>query len=379
MRHRTWACAAGFVFAVLLAGCQRAAPQMPTPPPPPVTVASPTRLDLADYRDYTGRVEPVETEEVRARVKGFLSKIHFQEGAEVEKGDLLYEIDPRTFQADLDKAKAQVAQAKTHQQLAIGEAERAIGLRASRAISEEQYQQTIATRNAAESALQQANASLESAKLELEFTKIRAKIDGKISRTLVTQGNLVGFNQPTLLTNIVRLDQVYVYFEETERGLDDFDKLARAKKVANIVEAKIPVQAGLAWENGHPHKGLLDFRDNKIDPGTGTIQLRALMPNSQRTLIPGQFVRVRVALGAPKPRLLVPEQALQRDPNGKYLLIVKDDNMVERRAVTTTLLHEGQVVIDSGLQAQDRVIINGLQRARPGAPVAPRNEDSKAS
>ncbi len=374
MRHRTWACAAGFVFAVLLAGCQRAAPQMPTPPPPPVTVASPARLDFADYRDYTGRVEPVETEEVRARVKGFLSKIHFQEGAEVQKGDLLYEIDPRTFQADLDKAKAQVAQAKTHQQLAIGEAERAIGLRASRAISEEQYQQIIAARSTADSALQQANASLENAKLELEFTKIRAKIDGRISRTLVTHGNLVGFNQPTLLTNIVRLDQVYIYFEETERGLDDFDKLARAKKVANIVEAQIPVLAGLAWEKGHPHQGLLDFRDNKIDPGTGTIQLRAVMPNPQRTLIPGQFVRVRVALGAPKPRLLVPEQALQRDPNGKYLLIVKDDNMVERRAVTTGLLHEGQVVIDSGLHAQDRVIINGLQRARPGATVAPRSE-----
>jgi multidrug efflux system membrane fusion protein len=361
----------GLGLALALAGC-REAPQMPVPPPPKVTAIVPTEEDIAQFRDYTGRVEAVETEEVRARVKGFLKKIHVPEGAEVEKGALLYEIDPRTFQADLEKAAAEVARFETQLELTASEARRAADLRLSRAFSEEDYLQRVAAKNAADAGLKQARAALQSAKLELGFTQIRAQIDGRIGRTLVTEGNLVGYNQPTLLTTIVRLDPVYVYFEETERGLEDYDALLRAKKVASIAQAKIAVRVELAWEKGYPHQGYLDFRDNKIDLGTGTIQLRAVVPNTDRALTPGQFVRVRVTFGEAKRRLLVPEQALGRDQGGKFLLLVKADNTVEQRPVTTGMVQDGKVVIESGLKSGERVIVTGLQRARPGAVVEPR-------
>jgi RND family efflux transporter MFP subunit len=352
-------------------GCSRA-PELPPPPPAKVTVALPVEQEIAEFRDYTGRVEAVETEEVRARVKGFLQKVHLREGAEVKKGALLYEIDPRTFSADLDKVKAEVSRFETQLDLLSTEARRAAELRNARAMSEEEYLQRIAARNAADAGLKQAKAALESAKLELGFTQIRAQIDGKIGRTLVTEGNLVGFNQPTLLTTIVRLDPVYVYFEETERGLEDYDRLVRARG-KSIAEAKIPVDVELAWEKGYPHRGHLDFRDNKIDPGSGTIQLRAVIPNPERALTPGQFARVRVTIGPPKKRLLAPEQALGRDQSGKFLLVVNSDNKVEQRTVVTGPAQDGKVVIETGLEPADRIIVSGLQRARPGDVVEPRS------
>jgi RND family efflux transporter MFP subunit len=346
-----------------------------------VTVALPREQQLPDFRDYTGRVEAMETEEVRARVKGFLQKICFSEGTEVKAGALLYEIDPRTYQADLEKAKAEVHRFDTLLEQTTGEARRAADLRASRSLSEEEFQQKLAARNVADAGLKQAKAALESAKLELGFTEIRARIGGRIGRTLVTEGNLVGYNQPTLLTTIVRLDPVYVYFEETERGLEDFDQLVRVRGAKTIADAKIPVRAELAWESEFPHQGNLDFRDNKIDPGTGTIQVRALVPNPRHALTPGQFVRVRVTMSEPRRRLLVPEQALGRDPSGKFLLIVKDDDTVEQRPVTTGQIHNDLIAIESGLTGGERVIVSGLQRARPGADVVPRmmqeKEDAK--
>lgn len=361
-------------------GC-RQAPAPPPLPPAKVTVALPREQQLPDFRDYTGRVEAMETEEVRARVKGFLQKICFSEGTEVKAGALLYEIDPRTYQADLEKAKAEVHRFDTLLEQTTGEARRAADLRASRSLSEEEFQQKLAARNVADAGLKQAKAALESAKLELGFTEIRARIGGRIGRTLVTEGNLVGYNQPTLLTTIVRLDPVYVYFEETERGLEDFDQLVRVRGAKTIADAKIPVRAELAWESEFPHQGNLDFRDNKIDPGTGTIQVRALVPNPRHALTPGQFVRVRVTMSEPRRRLLVPEQALGRDPSGKFLLIVKDDDTVEQRPVTTGQIHNDLIAIESGLTGGERVIVSGLQRARPGADVVPRmmqeKEDAK--
>jgi RND family efflux transporter MFP subunit len=362
-----------FCFPALVAvGCGEKTP--PTPPPPAVTVALPTRAAVADFREYTGRIEAVETEEVRARVKGYLEKVHFQEGAEVKKGKLLYEIDPRTFETDVAKATAEVARWETQVGLATDEVERALRVR-GKGISEEEYQQRLAARNAAQANLQQAKAALEGAKLELGFTRIEAKIDGRIGRTLVTEGNLVGFNQPTLLTTIVRLDPVYVYFEDTESGLAMYERQVSALGVANLAAAKMPVKVELPWENGYPHEGYLDFRDNRIDPGTGTVLLRAVLGNARRVLTPGQFVRVRVELGQPKERLLVPAQALGRDQIGKFLLVVQADNTVAQRPVTTGPMHGSEVVIERGVSANERVIINGLQRARPGAVVAARKSE----
>jgi len=337
-------------------------------------VTLPEKRSIEDFREYTGRVEPVETEEVRARVKGFLQKIHFKEGTEVKKDHLLYEIDPSTFEADLAKAKAEVTRLQTQVELATGEAERGLRLLRSRAISEEDYQQRLAARNAAQAAWQQAKAAVKSSELELGFTKIRARVDGKIGRTLVTEGNLIGYNQPTLLTTIVKLDPVYIFFEETEQGLEEYDQLVRGKGVKTLAEAKIPVEINLPWEKGPPHKGYLDFRDNKIDAGTGTIQLRGVIPNADRKLTPGQFARVRVPTSSPRPRLLVPERALAQDQSGKYLLVVKSDNIVEHRLVEPGTTVDGKVVIKKGLNPDDRVIVTGLQRARPRMPVEPQME-----
>lgn len=358
-------------LAVLASGCGEKGPSGPPPAPPAkVTVQTPVKQSLADFREYTGRVEAVETEEVRARVKGFLEKIHFREGSEIAQDAPLYDIETAPFEADLAKAEAEVSRLEAQLALATGEAERAARLRGNRAVSEEEYQQRVAARNAAEAALRASRAALRTARLELGYTQIKAKIEGRIGRTLVTKGNLVGFNQPTLLTTIVKLDPVYVTFEDTEHGLKVYDEIVRAKGVRTVAEAKVPVKAEPAWERGFPHRGFLDFRDNKLEPGTGTIQLRATLPNKDRRLTPGQFVRVRVETSEPRPRLLVPEQAVSQDQGGKYLLLARPDNTVEKRPVTTGVATpDGLVSIETGLTENERVIVNGLQRARPGGPV----------
>jgi multidrug efflux system membrane fusion protein len=358
------------LLPILLAGCkapaQTAAPPLP---PPQVTVTQPVHREVTDYREFTGRTEAVEVAQVRARVRGFLQKVHFQEGAEVKQGDVLYEIDPRTFQADLERTQAEANRQETQLQLATAEAERARA--AGRAVSEEDLQQRIAAREAARAAVRQAQAAVESARLELSFTKIYAPISGRISRTLVTEGNLVGFNEPTLLTTIMRMDKIYVYFQASERDFLEYQDLIRHKGAATATQAQIPVFVGLTTEQDYPHQGVIDFRDNRVDPNTGTMLLRGELPNPQRILVPGLFARVRVPIGPPRPRLLVPEVALSADQRGQYLLLVLPDNTVEQRYVTVGATMEGLLIIEQGLNDGERVVINGLQRARPGAKVQP--------
>ena len=362
---------------VTIAGCRQA---MAPPPPPPakVTVQIPVHRKIPDAREYTGRIHAMEIVEVRARVKGYLQKVRFTEGAFVEAGKLLYEIDPSTFEADLEKAKAEVARAQTQLNLTTSEYNRVARLRPTRTVTEEEYEQRKAAMSAAGAALEQAKSAVRSAELEIGFTKIKAKIDGKIGRTLVTEGNLVGYNDPTLLTTIVKLDPVHVFFEETEHGLEAYDRLVEQKGLKTLAEAKIPIAVGLAWEKGFPHSGKLDFRDNKIDPGTGTIQLRGEVPNQDGKLTPGQFVRVRVAFGEPRDRLLIPEQAVINDQQGRYVLLVKSDGMVEQRFVETGLVVDGLTVVEKGVQPEDRVIVTGLQRARPGSKVEVISPEAKA-
>jgi multidrug efflux system membrane fusion protein len=311
--------------------------------------------------------------EIRARVQGFLQEIHFKDGDEVEKGTLLYEIDPRTFEADVARAEAEVARQQTQLRLATAEAKRASRIRAT-AVSEEEYEQKMAAQAVAEATVQQAKAALESARLQLSFTKIEAPISGRLSRTLVTKGNLVGFNQPTLLTTMVRLDPIYVFFDVPERNFLDYQRLIREEGAPTAAEGKAPVHVGLTNEKDYPHQGVIDFRDNRVDPATGTVLLRGELPNPDRLLTPGLFARVRVPVGKPKPHLLVPAIALNTDQRGSYLLIVKDDNTVEYRPVQTGATVGNQVVIADGLKPEDWVIVNGLQRARPGARVQPEKQ-----
>jgi RND family efflux transporter MFP subunit len=256
--------------------------------------------------------------------------------------------------------------------LTVAEAKRAQQLLSNRAISQEEYQQRIAARDVAKAALEQAKAAVANAKLQLGFTKIHAPITGRVGRTLFTQGNLVGAGEPTLLTTLVEVDPVYVYFQVSERAFLDYQKMIHEQGAATAQQGKVPVYVGLANETDFPHQGILDFRNNQVEPGTGTILLRGQLPNPDRLLTPGLFARVRVPVGSARPQLLIPEVALASDQRGTYVLVVRDDNTVESKMVKTgTTTDDGMIVILDGLQPGDWVVVNGLQRARPGAKVQP--------
>lgn len=352
-------------------GCRERAAMPPEPAPPAVTVQLPERREIAEYREYTGRTDAVESVDIRARVRGFLKKIHFREGAEVKKGDLLYEIDPREFQAAVEQNQATVRQREAELTLARSEADRVERMRATNAVSEEEYVQRISALKAAEAALAQAHAALDMSRLQLGFTRIEAPIAGRISRTLVTEGNLVGYNEPTLLTNIVRLEPMYVYFDVPERDFLEYQTLIREQGVASAAQGTLPLSMGLTNEKGYPHKGTIDFRGNRADTGTGTVTVRGETANPQRLLLPGLFARVRVPFGKPRERLLVPQAALSTDQRGPFLLIAGSDDVVEHRYVQTGIQQGELVEITEGLRPDDRVITNGLQFARPGSRVQP--------
>jgi RND family efflux transporter MFP subunit len=360
------------VLPIVLAGCTTAPPpESMMPPPPKVTVRQPTARRLVDMTEATGRAEAPETYEVRVRVKGFLDAIHFTEGATVKKGDLLYEIDPRTFKEDCEIAKAEVARLHAQLRQARSEADRAQRLQQTGGISTEEFIQKLATQDATVAALRKAEAAARSAELELSFTKIVSPIDGVISRTLVTRGNLVGYNEPTLLSTIVRTDPIYVWFDLPERLKLEYDCLVREKGAAAL-NAKVPAYVGLVVDKDYPHQGCLDFYDNRVDPGTGTIRLRAVVPNKAAILTPGLFCRVKIPIGLPQDRVLVPEQALGLDQRGRYVLVVGADDTVEPRTVKAGMqTADGLVVIEEGLKSDEWVIVNGMQRARPGAKVTP--------
>src|SRR5262245_42652715 len=361
-----------------LAGCRQAKQSPPAPPPPDVTVAKPVWREVQNFREFTGYLEPVETVNVRARVRGFLRKIHFTEGTEVNKGDLLYEIDPREFeaavartQADLTKANAELGRAKADE-------ERARVLVRSMAISEEEFQQRVAARKTAEATVDQAQAALRIAKLDLEFTKITSPINGRISRTQVTEGNLVGFNEPTLLTTIVSLDPIFVTFDVPEANAVEYERRAREENLSSPIGLKIPVEVGVARDTGFPRAGTIDFLENRVDTGSGTIRLRGVIDNKDRGLVPGLFARVRVPLGPPARRLAVPEVALMSDQAGRFVFVVAADNTVRRQPVAVGGRSGDLTAVETGLTPDDWVIVNGLQKARPGGEVNPVRTDLEA-
>lgn len=363
------------VVAVGLAvGCQGSKPPLKTPPPPKVTVALPIRMDVQKYGEYTGYLESVQRVEIVARVRGFLEKVLFQEGTEVEQGAPLYEIDPREYKAAVDRAEAELDRAKSDLRKATSEEERAYRLRKTSAISEEEYISRQVSREMAKAAVEQADAALERAKLDLSFTTIKAPISGRISRTLVTPGNLVGYNEPTLLTTIVSVDPIYVVFDVPERNVVEYDRLARKKGLPRPSDGKIPVEVGVTTEEGYPHHGVIDFRENRIDIGTGTVRVRGRIPNTERMLSSGLFAHVRVPQDSPQSRLTLPEAAILSDQRGRYVWVVKPDNSVEYRAIKLGQRLDGRVAIEEGIAQEDWVIVNGVQRARPGAKVDPQQQ-----
>jgi RND family efflux transporter MFP subunit len=361
----------GLCTLALAAGCgNEAGPQAG---PPEVTVATPLARKVTDWDEYTGRLAAPETVEMRARVSGYLSAAPFTEGALVKKGELLFVIDPRPYRAALDEARAELTGARARLELAERDLVRAQQLFDARTISERDLDTREEERKAAAAAIDVARARVQAAELDLEFSEVRAPIAGRVGRKLVTVGNLVtgGTEDATLLTTIVSVDPIHVYVNADEGAYLRYQRLAQAGERPSSRETPNPVRLQLADEQGFPHEGHMDFVDNRLDPATGTIQGRAVFPNPDGVLTPGLFARVQLIGEGPYDALLVPDQAIGTDQAQRVVHVVGDDAVV--RAVPVVLgRQEGALrVIRSGLKPDDRVIINGLQRARPGAVVKP--------
>ena len=356
-------------------------PAQVAPPAPVVTVAHPLAENITDWDEYTGRIEPVEAVEVRARVSGYLQSVHFDEGGMIEEGDLLFVIDPRPYQAILQQAAAEVTRARIRLELAGNDRERADRLFRSRAISEEELDARTQEEREAVAALAAAEAAVSGAQLNVDFTEVRAPIGGRIGRLHVTRGNLVsgGTEGSTLLTTIVSVDPVHVYFTGDEREYLKYSRLNLDGSRPSSRDFANPVRIRLADEKEFAREGRMDFVANTLDEASGTIQGRALFDNSDGLLTPGLFVTVQLLGRGPYEALLIPDEAIGADQSQAFVYVVGEGNVVERRSVDVGRLERNLRVIDGGLTATDRVVINGLPRVRPGAAVDPQLVDIRAT
>jgi RND family efflux transporter MFP subunit len=354
--------------AAVIAGCTRnEAAQPQAALLPQVTVASAVSRKVSEFDEFTGRFEAVDKVELRPRVSGYISSVNFTDGSEVKKGDVLFVIDPRPYAAERDKALAQLSQARSQLVLAKSERERAGKLLGEHAISQEEYDTRTAGREQAEANVAAAQAALDSAALNLEFTRVTAPISGRISRALVTSGNFVS-NGQTPLTTLVSLDPIYVSFDGDEQVFLKYTKQAQA---GSGEAARSPVMVGLADENDYPHQGVMVFVDNALDPATGTIRSRALLDNHQRLFTPGLFARIKLMGAREHQAVLINDSAVGTDQSVRYVLVVGADNRVLYRPVKLGPVIDGLRVVESGLAAGETIVVNGLQRVRPGAQVAP--------
>jgi RND family efflux transporter MFP subunit len=358
---------------LLLAGCGNKQEQASAPPPPPVTVAQPTKRMVTDWDEFTGRFDAIEQVQIRARVTGFVTSVEFKDGSIVKAGDLLYVIDPRQYEAAAEQAQGQLADAKAKVELAQRELDRATSLIKTQAIAENIVDQRRQALAAAEAATLQAEGALKRAQLDVEFTKVTAPITGRISRHLVTVGNLVQGSESgaTLLTSIVSMDPIHVYFDMDESIYLRNSRLWFEGKRPSSRETPNPVQIILTGDTKPSREGTVDFLDNRLDVSTGTLRGRALIGNSDLSILPGQFARVRVLGSLPYQALLLPDTAVATDQSRKIVFVVKEDNTVEARPVVLGALDGGLRVIKEGLKPDDKVIVDGLQRARVGAKVTP--------
>ena len=361
------------LLAVGLSGCSEKPPQQAAAAAPPVTVAQPTKRTVTDWDEFTGRFEAVEEVQVRARVGGFVTSVEFRDGAFVKTGDLLYVIDARPFEAVADQADGQLSDARAKAELAKRELDRALTLNQTQAVSDSIVDQRRQALQAARAAEMQAAGALKAAHLNIEFTHVVAPIGGRVSRHLVSVGNLVQGSEgtSTLLTSIVSLDPIYIYFDMDEATYLKNNRLYFEGKRPSSRENPNPVQVSLTGETKPSHDGKVDFLDNRLDVSTGTLRGRAVIPNKDFSILPGQFGRVRLIGSSPYDALLLPDTAIASDQSRKIVFVVKDDDTVEARQVTLGPLDEGLRVIREGLKPEDRVIVDGLQRARVGAKVSP--------
>jgi multidrug efflux system membrane fusion protein len=355
---------------VFFGGCGRNTAQ-PQPPPPTVTVAPVQQREITEWSEFTGRTEAVESVEVRARVSGHIQEVRFQSGQLVRKGDVLFVIDPRWYRAEFDRRQAEYEQAKARLDNSQRDATRAGRLLGSRTISSEQADATQSQFQEAKAGLLAAKAVLESARLDLDFTEIRAPIDGRVSRALMTSGNYVSgvAGAASLLTTIVSVDPIYVYADIDENSLLRFNALAGERKAAG--SEVVPVDLALADEEGFPRHGAIESFDNRLDANTGTILLRAVFSNPEGRIVPGLFARIRVPVSGKYEALLVDESAIGTDQAQKFVLAVGEKNTAEYRKITLGPEIDGRRVVRSGLKPGEKIIVNGLQRARPGMPVTP--------
>lgn len=374
---------AGSALLCVLA-CKPPQQQAPPPPKPPeVTISQVVERSVTDFEDFTGRLEATETVEIHARVRGYLNAVHFTDGQEVKTGTPLFDIDPRTYEAELKNAEGLKAQWMAKRDKAKADVARYEGLVPTGAASAQDLDKARAELGEAIAAIQSAEAAIDHAKLDLEFAKITAPIDGQVGRALITKGNLVqtGVGQDSLLTTIVSLDPMYVYFDVDERTLLRFRERHRtttgeSRAPESVADLKVPLQMGLADESGFSYHGYMNFADNRVDETTGTIRVRGTFDNSKRIFKPGLFARVRLACTEPYPAVLVADAAIGTDQGTKYVLTVNDQNTVERRLVKLgPLQDDGLRVVTDGLKSGEWIITNGIQRARAGKPVTPQKAD----
>ncbi len=373
------------VLALLLAvGCSDSN-TYEAPPPPPVTIATPDVQEITDYLEFTGTTVASGRADVRARVSGVLQSMHFEPGSQVEEGQLLFVIEPTEYEAQLQSAQAELASGKANLERAEIELERAERLREKRAGTEIDVVKWRGERDLAKASMKSAEAKITRAELDLGYTQVRAPLSGRVGRHLVDIGNLVGEGEATALTEVTQFKPMYVYFNLNERDLLRVMSMHR-KRVEEEgpdsetdpgADPELIVELGLADEIGFPHVGITDFADSGVDPDTGTLQLRGTFENSAvpTVLLPGLFARVRLPTAQRPDMPLVDERAVGSDQSGKYVLVVAGENVVEKRNVETGQLIDGLRVIERGLDSDEWIVVNGLQRARPGATVAPEKTD----
>jgi RND family efflux transporter MFP subunit len=360
------------IASASLSGC-RSAVETAAPSPPAVVVATPFMTRITEWDEYTGRFEATDRVDVRARVDGYLDSIHFRDGALVEPGQLLFVIDPRPYEAALEGARADVVRAQTRVELATTDFVRGEALFAIRGISQEELDQRTQGKKEAEAALIVARAAERTAALNVEFTQVRAPLGGRISENFVSVGNVISGGQAgsTLLTTIVAVDPIQFVFDASESDYLKYNRLSASGARPTSRDAPNPVRIRLLDETAFTHVGRMDFVDNRLDATTGTIRGRALLPNPGGFLTPGQFGRLQLLGSGEFDALLVPDSAILTDQSRRFVWIIDEKNMPSQRVVEPGGLERGLRIVRAGLQPGDLIVINGMQRVRPGAPVSP--------
>jgi RND family efflux transporter MFP subunit len=365
----------GGAWLIARADVDRAGVQVPIVAPPPVTVSTPLVREVTEWDEFTGQFAAVEYVEIRARVSGFLQTIHFEDGQLVKQGDPLFVIDPRPFEIAKASADAQLAQAAAKLDLAEKQLARAAALRARDVVAASNFEERQAEVRSSQGQLDSAKAAVRSAELNLEFTRVTAPRAGRVGRHEVSIGNLItggADGASTLLTSIVALDPLFFYFDMSESDLLAYQRAFERGKMQSTRDTKVPVFVRLIDEPNWPRQGVIDFVDNQVNRSTGTIRVRASIPNPDFFVTPGQFARLRLPGSEPYNAMLVPDEAVVSDQSRKVVMTVKEDGSVEPKVVRPGPMIDGLRVIRDGLDEKDRVIINGLLRARPGAKVTPR-------